>query len=278
MKAFVLFLVLFCVALADELVITKGEALILELDKKNLQKITLSASNLKQSKVIRAFAHPSKDDKCVALIGISYKNPPQNANLQISYKNKSLKYDIIVNEGTYKKEQLKVASSKIKPPKEVQERIAKELKEANAIYATYTNEALFNGAFVLPMSSKITSEFGNARVFNDTLASYHSGTDFRAAVGTKVYAANDGVVRLSKDRYYAGGSLIIDHGYGIFTQYYHLSKLLVKNGDKVKKGQLIALSGDSGRVTGAHLHFGIFANGTQVNPLDFIEKFNTFFP
>ncbi|MBT0606146.1 M23 family metallopeptidase, partial [Campylobacter lari] len=142
------------------------------------------------------------------------------------------------------------------------------------VYNTYTNMAFFEGNFTYPLESKITSDFGKARLFNDTLKSYHSGTDFRAASGTKIYASNDGIVRIASNRYYAGNSVVIDHGYGIYSQYYHLSKLNVKIGQKVKKGELIGLSGASGRVTGPHLHFGILVNGVQVDPLDFIAKFN----
>ncbi|MFR8441736.1 MAG: M23 family metallopeptidase, partial [Campylobacter sp.] len=126
----------------------------------------------------------------------------------------------------------------------------------------------------LPLNSKITSAFGNARTFNGELKSYHSGTDYRAAVGTGVRAANDGVVVIAKDRYYAGGSVVIDHGGGIYSQYYHLSEIKVALGDHVHKGDEIALSGESGRVSGPHLHFGIAINGVSVNPLSFVAKFN----
>jgi murein DD-endopeptidase MepM/ murein hydrolase activator NlpD len=126
----------------------------------------------------------------------------------------------------------------------------------------------------MPMDSKITSDFGNARVFNGSLKSYHSGTDFRAKVGTPVKSVNDGVVVLAKDRFYAGGSVIVDHGEGVYSCYYHMSKYEVKEGDFVKKGQLLGLSGVSGRVTGPHLHFSMRVSGVQVDPLQFINLVN----
>ena len=177
-------------------------------------------------------------------------------------------------EGEYKKEKITVEGSKVTPPKEVLKRIEEEREEANKIYATANVGLKFNSKFILPMSSAITSPFGTARVFNGALKSYHGGTDFRAAVGTSVIAANDGVVVIAKDRYYAGGSVVIDHGEGIYTQYYHLSALNVKVGQSVKKGDIIALSGASGRVSGPHLHFGVIVGGVQVNPLNFIKKIN----
>ena len=177
-------------------------------------------------------------------------------------------------EGEYKKEKITVEGSKVTPPKDVLKRIEEEREEANKIYATANVGLKFNSKFILPMSSVVTSPFGTARVFNGTLKSYHGGTDFRAAVGTSVIAANDGVVVIAKDRYYAGGSVVIDHGEGIYTQYYHLSALNVKVGQSVKKGDIIALSGASGRVSGPHLHFGVIVGSVQVNPLNFVKKIN----
>ena len=146
--------------------------------------------------------------------------------------------------------------------------------DLSKIYATATPNLKFDSKFIPPMSSVITSPFGSARVFNGTLKSYHSGTDFRAATGSVVIASNDGIVVIAKDRYYAGGSVIIDHGEGIYTQYYHLSAIKVKVGQSVKKGEIIGLSGASGRVSGPHLHFGVIVHGVQVNPLNFIKKIN----
>ena len=95
-------------------------------------------------------------------------------------------------------------------------------------------------------------------------------------MGTPIKVSNDGVVKLAKNRFFAGGSIIIDHGEGIFSVYYHLSKFLVKKGQKVKRGQIIALSGKSGRVTGPHLHFGIVLQNSSVEPLKFVSLMNEF--
>ena len=112
---------------------------------------------------------------------------------------------------------------------------------------------------------------------SDELKSFHGGVDYRAAIGVPVKVTNDGVVRLAKDRYYAGGSIIVDHGGGVYSTYFHLENINVSVGESVKKGQIIASSGASGRVTGPHLHFGIMLLGSAVNPLDFIEKANSTF-
>ena len=107
------------------------------------------------------------------------------------------------------------------------------------------------------------------------LRSYHSGTDFKAPTGTPIYSVNDGIVKLSSDRYYAGNSVIIDHGHGVYSCYYHLSRLDVKVGQKVKQGEQLGLSGATGRVTGPHLHFSVRVHGVQVDPLQILEVLNT---
>ncbi|TQR32980.1 M23 family peptidase [Campylobacter sp. MIT 99-7217] len=269
MKKFIIFFIFsFYLLYAEELSIIKGKALVLSFDSINLKEIRLN------DKKQNFFPHPTKPNEVLFILTSPYKKPLKKAKLKIIYTDKILNYDIKGLEGDYPKENLQVAKNKISPPKEVLQRIKTELDEANAVYARYTKEKLFFEEFIQPLNSVITSAFGNARLFNGTLSSYHGGTDFRASTGTPILAANDGIVSLAKDRYYAGKSIIIDHGYKIFTQYYHLSKLEVKPGDKVKKGQVIGLSGASGRVTGAHLHFGFFVNGTQVDPLDFITQIN----
>lgn len=219
------------------------------------------------------FMHPSKKETKVIWLPLPYKNKNDiKATLIGAFAPQEI--TIHVRQKEYKKEQLQVSKNKVKPPKELQDRIWLEYKEAKDIYNTINKKRYWSETFGLPMNSKITSQFGNARVFNGLLKSYHSGTDFRAAVGTVVKASNDGVVVIAKDRYYAGGSVVIDHGEGIYSQYYHLSDIVVKKGQKVTKAQVIGKSGKSGRVTGPHLHFGFSVLGNSVNPLAFIEGIN----
>ena len=91
-------------------------------------------------------------------------------------------------------------------------------------------------------------------------------------MNTPVPASNDGVVVLAKERYLSGNSVMIDHGEGVYSVYFHLESFKVKVGDVVKQGQIIALSGNTGRSSGAHLHFGMVINNTIIDPMDFIEK------
>ncbi len=208
------------------------------------------------------------------IVPIPYGAKPTTRWLRIDGKAVRL----LIKHKEYPKESLSVAPSKVHPSKKAQKRIATESKEAVAIYAHTTQKSYITKPFVLPLSNPIvTDPFGVARLFNGKLASYHSGTDFRAKMRTPVRAINDGLVVLAKDRYYAGGSVIIDHGRGIYSCYYHLSGFGVKPGEFIKRGEIMALSGKSGRVTAPHLHLTIKIKGISVDPMQFIKAFNEAF-
>lgn len=211
-------------------------------------------------------------------IPISYYQKPKKLDIVVHYtKNNKEKTKIIpikVIDGGYEKETLKVDGSKVKLSKDDKKRASKEYAEAIKIYNTTTDKNYADSKFIMPMESKITSDFGRARTFNGTFKSYHSGTDFRAKIGTPIKCVNDGKVVLVKDRFYSGGSVVVDHGQGVYTCYYHMSKFDVKKGQKIKKGEVIGLSGVSGRVTGPHLHFSARVSGVQVDPLQFIKLVN----
>jgi murein DD-endopeptidase MepM/ murein hydrolase activator NlpD len=181
---------------------------------------------------------------------------------------------IMIEKGAYQSERLHVASSRATISKKNRARIKKETQEAKKIYATFTTTSYISEPFLPPLESKITSVFGTKRLFNGVLKSYHSGTDFRAAVGVPIVAANRGKVVLVKNRFFAGNSVIIDHGQGIYTGYYHLSKFKVKRGDIVERGEVIGLAGATGRVTGPHLHFAVHVGGVGVDPMQFLALYN----
>ena len=214
------------------------------------------------------------NNKTLLIIPISYKNKANSLKLCINNTCKNIQ----INNGEYLqtqiKEEITVNENKVKPDPQMQERIKKEYLVASKAYSTKTKTLFLKQPFKQPLNSMITSPFGTARVFNGVLKSYHSGTDFRANIGTDIISANAGKIVIADDRYYAGKSVIIDHGYGIFSQYYHLNEILVKKGQNVKKSHLIGKSGATGRVSGPHLHFGIAINGISVNPLKFIHTFN----
>ena len=124
----------------------------------------------------------------------------------------------------------------------------------------------WSGDFVTPVKAKPTDSFGMTRVFNEELSSTHRGTDFPINEGAPVVVSNSGTVVLAKELFYEGNCVIVDHGQRFFTIYMHLSKLEVKPGNKLGKGERLGLSGQTGRVTGPHLHMGVRWNGAYLDP------------
>ncbi|MCF6340740.1 MAG: M23 family metallopeptidase [Sulfurimonas sp.] len=264
----------FSIELSDS-TIANGKTVLLEFSKDK---------NIKYDKIIigkkkyKIYDNPIYKEKAYVLLPMSYYEKPSEKKVEIFYtENKDKKKRVLifrVKDGKYEKEKIKVQSSKVNLRKEDKKRASKEYAEAMKIYRTSTKKSHISKEFIVPMKSKITSDFGKARVYNDTLKGYHSGTDFRAKIGTPIIASNDGIVVLAKDRFYSGNSVIIDHGQGIYSCYYHMSKFDVKKGNIVKRGESLGLSGDSGRVTGPHLHFSFRVGGEQVDPLQLIKLIN----
>lgn len=165
----------------------------------------------------------------------------------------------------YRTSRLTVPPRFVQPPKEVAKRIAEEREIKKAVFAA-SGERRWQGRFAAPTATAQTSGFGTRRTYNGRTQSIHQGLDFRAAVGTPVRAANRGRVVIAREMYYEGGFVVVDHGEGLFTLYMHLSAFDVAEGDTVEKGQTLAASGDSGRVTGPHLHFGVQWQGLYMEP------------
>jgi murein DD-endopeptidase MepM/ murein hydrolase activator NlpD len=154
-------------------------------------------------------------------------------------------------------------------------RVKKEKKEIRRIFTSPSDARLWFGDFKTPLASETTSAFGTQRLFNGQHRSYHRGTDFRAKVGTPVYASNSGVVRMAKNLFYSGNMVIVDHGINIFTLYAHLSEVRVADDQIIARGQQIGLSGATGRVSGPHLHWAVKVNGVYVDPLQFLTVIST---
>jgi murein DD-endopeptidase MepM/ murein hydrolase activator NlpD len=154
---------------------------------------------------------------------------------------------------------------------ETEARIARENATARDIgRKSHDTPRMWSSAFVRPRAATVTSRFGSGRMFNGTLTSRHLGVDFRGAAGDPVRAANRGVVALVDNFFLAGNVVYIDHGDGVVTGYFHLSKTLVAAGDTVERGQEIGLVGATGRVTGPHLHWSARYGAVTVNPLDLV--------
>ena len=176
-----------------------------------------------------------------------------------------------VVESEWDHETLTVPPRMVRPPKSALERIRKERELVRAALATATPERFWTVPFTRPVRGRMLSRFGLYRVFNGDVKGRHTGLDFRAYAGTPIHAMAAGTVVLTGSFYYAGNVVFIDHGLGLISMSCHLSKRLVKVGDRVEAGQKIGLSGATGRVTGAHLHLGVFLLGETVDPEPFFD-------
>lgn len=152
------------------------------------------------------------------------------------------------------------------------ELIQKEWEQIEKVLTLEVNEQRWNGVFIPPVPGIITMDFGVRELINGRKPSQHKGTDFRAALGTEVAAPNAGSVVFAEELRAYGGTLVLDHGQGIHTLYFHLSKIIAKLGQKVKKGQLIALTGNSGISNGPHLHLGMSVHNLRVDPLQWLKE------
>jgi murein DD-endopeptidase MepM/ murein hydrolase activator NlpD len=146
----------------------------------------------------------------------------------------------------------------VNPPPETEQRIAREAELVKAARERDTAIGNFTEAFDWPAHGRISEVFGGQRILNGTPKTPHSGVDVAVPTGTPVHAPAGGIVSLAQpDLYFSGGTLMIDHGHGLSSVLIHLSKLLVKPGDRVQRGQVVALSGMTGRATGPHLHWSL---------------------
>lgn len=165
---------------------------------------------------------------------------------------------------------------KVNPSNKNQERIQKEnqlMRDARNNF----NTNYFPFCFDRPVKNfkRISSPFGARRILNNVKKAGHSGVDYAAPIGTFIYAPADGVISLvHQDMFLSGKTLLINHGFGLFSSYSHLHKIYVKTGEKVKRGTKIAEIGNTGRSTGPHLHYVITWMGVRLDPEQQINDFS----
>lgn len=176
-----------------------------------------------------------------------------------------------VVEPGYPNRQLTVAGKYIKPPASVKAQMAEDRAAFAAAFSQEFGPLRFKSNFAWPRQDRITAPFGDRRSFNGKLQSQHFGTDIDGDTGDSIYVANDGEVVMTRECYASGNTVIVHHGGGLYTTYFHMSRIDVKPGMKVKQGDKLGLVGKTGRVTGPHLHWGVKVDGLWVDGLTLLK-------
>ena len=214
-----------------------------------------------------------KDGEWVAVIGIPLDHDsavpliatvsrPGVATEQLS---------IALRDADYRVQRLTVASKYVEPSKESLERIFLERKIIDKALSNWRSAELQDLDLQPPVPGKRSTSFGSRRIFNDQPRSPHKGMDISATSGTPIKAPLGGMVSAVGDFYFNGNTVILDHGQGYVSLFCHLSSIDVKSGQKIDAGDLLGKVGATGRVTGAHLHFATYLNGTAVDPALFLN-------
>lgn len=211
------------------------------------------------------------------LVGVDLEKAPGEYELKVtgqaaSGEKVSCSAKLEVKEGKFPTEKLTVGKQFVEPSAEQIKRANEERQKLRDIFDRVTPERLWDGKFRIPLEGVTTgSNFGKRRILNGNPGSPHSGTDFPAPTGTPVHAAQRGRVVLAEELFFAGNTVVVDHGLGVYTFYGHLSEIGVKVGDALEAGAVLGKVGATGRVTGPHLHWGLTVERARVNPLQIVK-------
>ena len=213
---------------------------------------------------------PFRDHIYAGLLGLDMQDSPgrHELTIQVVYPERTERrsLSVLVMKEDYPVQWLTLPSRMVDLDQKTLARVKTESKAVHKAFASFVPHPLWKGRFLEPVRGTISGRFGSRRVINGQPRKPHSGEDIAAPEGTPVLAMNDGMVRLTADHFFSGKGVIVDHGLGLFSMYFHLSSVNVEHGQVVKKGQVIGKVGSTGRATGPHLHWGVRLNGSQVDP------------
>ena len=198
-----------------------------------------------------------------AVVGIPLNTTPGTKSITVV---DGAQQEIEVADHTYREQRLNVAPGFVSLSEENLARVGRERKVIDAALTNWRYVDLDDLKLTAPVDGPRSSSFGLRRFFNDEPRSPHKGMDIAATTGTPILAPRPGVVAATGDFYFNGNTVIVDHGQGYMTMYCHLSEIAVDAGQVVASGDSLGAVGATGRVTGAHLHFGTYLNGTAVDP------------
>ena len=221
------------------------------------------------------FSFDSSTKTWFALAGVSLETTPGSYALELAGEHRASRTadtpltftrKFAITRAKYPKVELTVESKFTEPSPEQLQRINEDKKIKQDYLNRVTIDREWSGKFTPPADAAISDVFGTQRVFNGKAQSSHLGLDFRVPSGTPVAAMNSGTVLLARPLYFEGNCVVLDHGQGLLSIYMHLSEIKVKEGDVVKRGEEVGLSGGTGRATGPHLHVAIRWQGIYLDP------------
>lgn len=213
-------------------------------------------------------------DQWHAVVGIPLGAATGPQEIKVSHTSGNRSLPFTVAEKAYETQHLTIKDRrKVEPNPDDLKRIAAERVEQDTALAFWNGTLIADDLHLdLPVEGRLSSSFGLRRFFNEQPRAPHSGLDIAAPEGTPVKAPADGQVILTGDFFFNGNGVFIDHGQGLVTMYGHMSRIDVKHGDEVRRGQVIGAVGQSGRATGPHLHWGVSLNDARVNPSLFVPE------
>ncbi len=207
-----------------------------------------------------------RGDTAEALVGIPIEQEPGMLEVRVTAGATKLDAPLEIVPPEFPERKLTVASKFVKPPASAKARIKADQAAYQKAWNTPFRPRSFADNFQKPRDAEITAHFGDKRTLNGKKSTTHYGLDLDGSTGDEIRAANDGRVVMVRDCYTSGNTVLVEHGGGLITSYFHMSKFLVKPGQEVKRGELLGLVGKTGRVTGPHLHFGAHIGTLWVNP------------
>jgi murein DD-endopeptidase MepM/ murein hydrolase activator NlpD len=222
------------------------------------------------------FSADPKNKTWYGLGGVSLETPPGVYTLELTGttaggKEISFEKKIAVRHAVYLSIAVVVAKKFTEPNTDQVKEIVQGKAVKDDAFAKVTAERQWSGDFHAPVDARISDVFGTQRKFNGKVLSTHQGLDFAVPTGTPISALNAGTVILARPLYFEGNCVVLDHGQGLLTLYLHLSEFKVKEGDRVERGQLLGLSGGTGRATGPHLHIAVRWQGVYLDPATLLK-------
>ena len=215
------------------------------------------------------------DGQWIALVGIPLSTKPGTHYITVKAETgASSRQQFAVENKDYPEQRLTLKNKQMVNPNAANlARIKADRIPINKALATWSNQQQIDTDFIAPVDGRLSSLFGLKRFFNDQPRNPHSGLDIAAPSGTPIKAPAPALVIETGNFYYNGNTVFLDHGQGLITGYFHMTEIKVKPGQRVYRGETLGTVGETGRVTGPHLHWNVYLNRTKVDPALFISQY-----